>query len=277
MDKDTGEQRIAELELEIRRLTEKLVQSEKLASIGQLAAGVAHEINNPIGYVASNMKALAEYCDSLVHLILAMSQQLPPQQAELLQQQFDFAYLCEDLPKLVQESEQGLLRVIEIIHALKDFSHLEEAEFVIADIHHGIESTLNIVTNELKYKADIIKQFSDTPPVMCIPAQLNQVVMNMLVNAAQAIEQFGKITISTGYDDCWVWISIADTGKGMCAKEQARIFEPFYTTKPKGQGTGLGLALSQSIIDKHKGTIDISSSPGSGSCFTIKIPQNLVA
>jgi two-component system, NtrC family, sensor kinase len=274
MDKDTGKQRIAELEAEVMRLTEKLLQSEKLASIGQLAAGVAHEINNPIGYVASNMKVLAEYSDSLVHLIMAMSQHLTPQQAELLQQQFDFSYVCADLPKLVQESEQGLMRVIEIIRALKDFSHLEEFEFVMADIQKGIDSTLNIVANELKYKAEIIKQYTELPTVMCIPAQINQVVMNILVNAAHAIEQFGRITISTGYDACRVWISINDTGKGMTASELNRIFEPFYTTKPRGQGTGLGLALSQSIIDKHKGIIEVSSSPGNGSCFTIFLPQN---
>lgn len=264
---------VTELQHQVEVLTEQLMQSEKLASIGQLAAGVAHEINNPVGYIASNMTVLAEYSDSLIRLVRILSQRLNNDEAQSLLQQFDFAYLCDDLPKLVKESEEGLQRVIGIIRDLKDFSHLEEAEFVLTDLHLGIQSTLNIVANELKYKADVVCQFSQLPQVYCIPSQLNQVLLNLLVNAAQAIAQHGTITISTGFDAQWVWFSVADTGSGIAADKLEQIFQPFYTTKPKGQGTGLGLALSRSIIEKHKGILDVVSKAGKGSCFTVKLPR----
>lgn len=264
---------IARLQAQLAVLKQQLLQSEKLASLGQLAAGVAHEINNPIGYVSSNMKVLAEYSDSLINLVKLLSQQVDEAQRLSLLAQFDFDYVCADLPKLVQESEQGLERVVDIIHDLKDFSHIEEAEFVDADLHQGIQSTLNIVSNELKYKAGVVKDFAELPLVRCIPSQLNQVLLNLLVNAAHAIEQHGTIRISTGFDDNWVWFSVSDDGRGMDTAQLARIFEPFYTTKPKGQGTGLGLPLSRSIVEKHQGLLDVSSTPGVGSCFTVKLPR----
>lgn len=267
------EAQIARLEAQLLVLKEQLLQSEKLASLGQLAAGVAHEINNPIGYVSSNMKMLAEYSDSLINLVKLLSMQVDEAQRLPLLAQFDFDYVCADLPKLVQESEQGLSRVVDIIHDLKDFSHIEEAEFVEADLHQGIQSTLNLVANELKYKADVVKDFAELPSVHCIPSQLNQVLLNLLINAAHAIEQHGIIRISTGCDDNWVWFSVSDNGKGMEPAQLGRIFEPFYTTKPKGQGTGLGLPLSRSIVEKHQGVLDVSSTPGVGSCFTVKLPR----
>jgi two-component system, NtrC family, sensor kinase len=266
---------MAELQARVVQLTEQLMQSEKLASIGQLAAGVAHEINNPVGYIMANMKVLADYSNSLISLVEAMHPGMSAEQHQALKQQLDFDYVCEDLPRLVQESEQGLKRVVEIIRALKDFSYLEEAEFVCADLHEGIQSTLKIVASELKYKAELITDFSVIPCVFCIPSQLNQILLNLLVNAAHAIEKYGQIWIRTGCDERWVWFSVADSGTGISADKLKRIFEPFYTTKPKGQGTGLGLALSQSIVEKHKGKIDVQSTPGEGSCFTIKIPRNL--
>ncbi|KUM52548.1 sensor histidine kinase [Rheinheimera sp. EpRS3] len=271
---DSGkEAQIARLEAQLQILKQQLLQSEKLASLGQLAAGVAHEINNPIGYVSSNMKMLAEYSDSLISLVKLLSMQVDETQRQALLAQFDFDYVCADLPKLVQESEQGLSRVVDIIHDLKDFSHIEEAEFVEADLHQGIQSTLNLVANELKYKAEVVKDFAVLPPVYCIPSQLNQVLLNLLINAAHAIEQHGIIRISTGFDDNWVWFSVSDNGKGMDPVQLGRIFEPFYTTKPKGQGTGLGLPLSRSIVEKHQGMLDVSSTPGVGSCFTVKLPR----
>ncbi|MBU1311865.1 MAG: ATPase [Gammaproteobacteria bacterium] len=267
------DEQITRLQAQLAVLKQQLLQSEKLASLGQLAAGVAHEINNPIGYVSSNMKVLAEYSDSLINLVKLLSQQVDEAQRLSLLAQFDFDYVCADLPKLVQESEQGLERVVDIIHDLKDFSHIEEAEFVDADLHQGIQSTLNIVSNELKYKAEVVKDFAELPLVRCIPSQLNQVLLNLLVNAAHAIEQHGTIRISTGFDDNWVWFSVSDDGQGMDAAQLARIFEPFYTTKPKGQGTGLGLPLSRSIVEKHQGLLDVSSTLGVGSCFTVKLPR----
>ncbi|KRS21466.1 ATPase [Alishewanella sp. WH16-1] len=270
-----ADQDIRVLQQQLAELTEQLVRSEKLASIGQLAAGVAHEINNPIGYVASNLTVLKDYTNSLMLLVQRLSEQLPPAQSQLLKSQFDFDYICEDLPNLLQQSEQGLQRVIEIIRDLKDFSHIDQAEFVMADLHQGILSTLNIVANEIKYKAEVVKQFAELPPVFCIPSQLNQVLLNLLVNAAQAIVERGIITISTGCDAQWVWFSVADTGPGIAAEQLEQIFQPFYTTKPKGQGTGLGLALSRSIVEKHKGLIEVQSTPGVGSCFTVKIPRSI--
>lgn len=264
---------IAQLQTEIKMLREQLLQSEKLASLGQLAAGVAHEINNPIGYVASNMKVLAEYSSNLIHLVKRLSQQVDDETRANLLAHFDFDYVCDDLPKLVLESEQGLSRVVGIIHDLKDFSHIEQADFVEADLHQGILSTLNLVSNELKYRADVVKDFAELPKVNCIPSQLNQVLLNLLLNAAKAIKQDGTITITTGFDDSWVWFSVSDNGEGMSSEQQGRIFEPFYTTKPKGEGTGLGLSLSRSIIEKHQGVIHVSSTPGVGSCFTVKIPR----
>ena len=270
-----ADQDIRVLQQQLAELTEQLVRSEKLASIGQLAAGVAHEINNPIGYVASNLAVLKDYTNSLTLLVQRLSEQLPPAQSQLLKSQFDFDYICEDLPNLLQQSEQGLQRVIEIIRDLKDFSHIDQAEFVMADLQQGILSTLNIVANEIKYKAEVVKQFTELPPVFCIPSQLNQVLLNLLVNAAQAIVDRGIITISTGCDAQWVWFSVADTGPGIAAEQLEQIFQPFYTTKPKGQGTGLGLALSRSIVEKHKGLLEVQSTPGVGSCFTVKIPRSI--
>jgi len=272
-----ADQDIRVLKQQLAELTEQLVRSEKLASIGQLAAGVAHEINNPIGYVASNLAVLKDYTNSLTLLVQRLSEQLPPAQNQLLKSQFDFDYICEDLPNLLQQSEQGLQRVIEIIRDLKDFSHIDQAEFVMADLQQGILSTLNIVANEIKYKAEVVKQFAELPPVFCIPSQLNQVLLNLLVNAAQAIVERGIITISTGCDAQWVWFSVADTGPGIAAEQLEQIFQPFYTTKPKGQGTGLGLALSRSIVEKHKGLLEVQSTPGVGSCFTVKIPRSVTS
>ncbi|EIW88081.1 sensor histidine kinase [Alishewanella agri BL06] len=272
-----ADQDIRVLKQQLAELTEQLVRSEKLASIGQLAAGVAHEINNPIGYVASNLAVLKDYTNSLTLLVQRLSEQLPPAQSQLLKSQFDFDYICEDLPNLLQQSEQGLQRVIEIIRDLKDFSHIDQAEFVMADLQQGILSTLNIVANEIKYKAEVVKQFAELPPVFCIPSQLNQVLLNLLVNAAQAIVDRGIITISTGCDAQWVWFSVADTGPGIAAEQLEQIFQPFYTTKPKGQGTGLGLALSRSIVEKHKGLLEVQSTPGVGSCFTVKIPRTVTS
>jgi two-component system NtrC family sensor kinase len=273
------ELQLAKLEQKIVELTNQLLHSEKLASIGQLAAGVAHEINNPIGYVASNMKMLTDYSQSLIEMIEELTAGMPDEQKNQLFEKYDFNFLKQDVPVLAHESEEGLERVIEIIRDLKDFSHIEEAEFVLVNLHQGILSTLNIVSKELKYKAEIIKDLADLPPIECMPSQINQVVMNLLMNAAQAIEDQGEICISTGQHDDWVWFSVRDNGKGIETEQQELIFEPFFTTKPKGQGTGLGLALSRSIIDKHNGRIEVESQLGKGSCFKVWLPvsqKNLV-
>jgi signal transduction histidine kinase len=267
----------------IQRLEEahnQLLQSEKMASIGQLAAGVAHEINNPIGYVNSNLGSLQKYVEALLRLIAAYEKyeaDLSQEHAESLQtlkNEIDLAYLREDINELMTESLGGLQRVKRIVQDLKDFSHVSDSEIQWANVESGLESTLNVVWNELKYKAEVIRDYAPAlPRVACLPAQINQVVMNLLVNAAHAIVQRGTITVRTGFDDAQVWIEVSDTGQGMPPAVQKRIFDPFYTTKPAGKGTGLGLSISYDIVAKHGGRIEVSSAPGAGSTFRVCLPR----
>lgn len=261
-----------ELVQELERANRQLLQSEKLAAIGQLAAGVAHEINNPIGYVLSNLTTLAGYVRDMLKIIDATETVDDLDKIRQLKQSLDYDYLRSDVTSLLDESQDGIDRVKKIITALKDFSHIEEDEFCFCDVHRGLETTLNLVNNELKYKAEIVKEYGDVPEVECIPSQINQVVMNLLVNAAHAIEQFGQITVRSGVDGDWAWFEVEDTGKGIPANLLNRIYEPFFTTKPVGEGTGLGLSLSYNIIQKHHGRIEVFSLVGRGSRFRIWLP-----
>ena len=251
----------------------QLLQSEKMAAIGQLAAGVAHEINNPIGYVFSNLKTLDGYVHDLLKIIDAVDGATSLDDVRQLKRSLEYDYIRGDVEALISESEDGLGRVKQIISALKDFSHIEEEEFRLADLHRGLDSTLNVVSNELKYKAEVIKEYGELPEVECITSQINQVVMNLLVNAAHAIEQFGRITLRTAYEGDWAWIEVEDTGKGIEPALLNRIYEPFFTTKPVGKGTGLGLALSYSIVQKHHGRIEVHSEVGKGTRFRVWLPR----
>jgi PAS domain S-box-containing protein len=259
---------------------DQLLQAEKMASIGQLAAGIAHEINNPVGFVNSNMGTLQRYLATLCSVVQEYdaviaahpaAPELAPRMAQI-GKQADLAYLQEDATALVQESMGGLKRVKDIVQSLKDFSHVGETEWREADLHEGIDSTLNIVANEIKSKASVDKQYGTLPPVLCLASQLNQVFMNLLVNAAQAIGEHGVITVRTGYEGGMVWVAIGDSGSGIAPELLNRIFEPFFTTKPVGSGTGLGLSLSYGIIKQHGGRIDVSSTLGVGSTFTVRLP-----
>lgn len=260
------------LNARLEQANRQLLQSEKLAAIGQLAAGVAHEINNPVGYVYSNLQSLEGYLNDLFRLTDAVDSANSLEDLRLIKQNIDYDYLRDDLKDLLAESREGIERVKTIISAMKDFSHIEEEEFKLADLHRGIETTLNVVNNELKYKAEVVQDFGDLPEVECIISQINQVVMNLLVNAAHAIEEFGKITVRTRHSDDNVIIEVEDTGKGISQEHLNRIFEPFFTTKPVGKGTGLGLSLSFNIIEKHSGNITAASTPGQGTCFRITLP-----
>lgn len=267
-----------------RRLDEtqhQLLQSEKLASIGQLAAGVAHELNNPIGFVQSNLGTLSGYVDDLLKIDAAWSgveatlgeahpQLLAPVRA--LKSACDHDFLVGDLRQLIVESREGLDRVRKIVQDLKDFSRVGDATWQWADLHQGIDSTLNIVWNELKYKAEVIREFGELPQIRCIPSQLNQVVMNLLVNAAQAIDGRGRIVVRTGREGDRVWFEVADTGRGIPPDVRQRIFEPFFTTKPVGKGTGLGLSLSWGIVQRHGGDIAFVSEVGAGTSFRVTLP-----
>jgi two-component system, NtrC family, sensor kinase len=266
----------------LRTVEAQLLQSDKMASIGQLAAGVAHEINNPIGYIHSNLGTLGEYITNLLRLIAAYEEALhraypdnneQHHQIDAVKQQVDYEFLVKDLPMLLSESREGIERVRKIVQDLRDFSRAGYTEeWTVTDLHRGLDSTLNIVWNDLKYKCDVQRQFGDIPQVECLPSQLNQVFLNILVNAGHAIEGKGTIKIATGRDGANVFIEISDTGRGIPEENVARIFDPFFTTKPVGQGTGLGLSLSYSIVRKHAGRIEVSSKVGSGTTFRIILP-----
>jgi hemerythrin-like metal-binding protein/PAS domain S-box-containing protein len=263
-----------------------LIQSEKMASIGQLAAGVAHEINNPLGYIYSNLNNMKRYLQDLIKaadMAETLLQQLPADQADVqafnqFKKMVDLEFLKQDAVDLVEESLEGASRARKIVQDLRDFSRIDKQERALFDLEAGMDATLNIVNNELKYKAEIIKEYAGLKPFECVGAQLNQVFMNLLVNAAQAIEEFGKIIIRTGYQSPdWLWIEVEDTGQGMSEATKARIFDPFFTTKPVGKGTGLGLSLSYKIIRDHQGRIEVDSTPGQGTRFRIYFPVNFTA
>lgn len=277
------EKRVQLKVLELEDAQSALLQTEKMASIGQLAAGVAHEINNPVGYINSNLGSLKQYLDDLLKVIEVYEQsealitdEGQKQVIQAMKQQVDLDFLRQDLKELLQESEEGVKRVKQIVQDLKDFSHVDAVEWQWADLHKGIDSTLNIVWNELKYKAKVVKEYGELPEIECIASQLNQVFMNLLVNAAHAIEEHGTITIRTGVQDDAVWVEIEDTGKGMNAETQRKIFDPFFTTKPVGKGTGLGLSLTYGIIQKHQGQIEVNSKPDKGTTFRITLPVKRV-
>jgi signal transduction histidine kinase len=193
-----------------------------------------------------------------------------------LKRQIDIVYLREDIDKLLSESIDGMQRVKRIVQDLKDFSHVGETEMLLSDLEQGLDSTLNVVWNELKYKAEVVKEYGGIPNILCMPAQLNQVFMNLLTNAGQAIDNHGRITIRTGQEGDNVWVEVEDTGKGIKPENLERIFDPFFTTKPVGSGTGLGLSLSYGIVKKHGGRIEVKSEVGKGSVFRVVLPQHAV-
>ena len=260
----------------------QLIQSEKLASIGQIAAGVAHEINNPVGFVSSNLGTLESYLQRVFALLDAYieADQAAPGpstpalvRARMLRSTHDFDFLRGDIVDLLRESREGLVRVKGIVQDLKDFSRTggEEA-WEMADLHAVLESTLNIVRSELKRKARIEINYGNLPKVECVPSRLGQVFINLLVNAGQAIGAEGKVTLSTGVEGSQVWIRVEDTGSGISEENLSRIFDPFFTTKPVGEGTGLGLSVSYAIVMKHGGQIDVESEIGVGTRFTVRLP-----
>ena len=264
-----------------------LVQSEKMAGLGQLSAGVAHEINTPVGFVLSNVRSMGKYVEKFKTLFQSYDDLLEAarlRDASKLKQAVEevvetkkltkLDFILEDVDILLSETDEGLERIRRIVENLRSFARPEEADAKEADINEGIESTLGLVLNELKYKCEIKKELGDLPPVFCHPSELNQVFMNLLVNAGQAIEDRGEIAIKTGLDNGHIVVKISDTGSGIPPENLSKLFEPFFTTKPVGQGTGLGLAICHGIIQKHQGTIDVESEVGKGTTFTIKIPAS---
>jgi len=274
---------LTELNQRLSDAQAQLLQSEKMASVGQLAAGVAHEINNPIGYVHSNLGSLEKYLTDLFEVLAAYEAAEPalaqsPAQAAALREiksGLDLDFLKEDIPSLMRESKEGISRVRKIVQDLKDFSRVDgNQHWEWTNLHRGIDSTLNIVANEIKYCAEVVKRYGDIPEVECLPSQINQVFMNLLVNAAHAISgSRGTITISTVTEDAdYVRVDIADSGCGIPAENLKRIFDPFFTTKPIGKGTGLGLSLSYGIVQKHGGRLEVASTIGKGTTFSVILP-----
>ena len=278
------EQRTQALQLEIderKQLESQLVQSEKLASLGQLAAGVAHEINNPVGFISSNLSSLDTYFNQLQQMLDAYRQaeeSLAPgeqrDQLKALRNELELDFLKEDIPLLIRESKEGIGRVAQIVKDLKNFSRVDNDQtWQFANLQQGIDSTLNIVASELKYKADVVKHYAPLPDIECLASQLNQVVMNLVINAAQAMgPERGTITISNGVEGENIWLEVADNGCGIPPHALQKIFDPFFTTKPVGEGTGLGLSLSYGIVKKHRGDISVSSDLGKGTTFRVVLP-----
>ncbi|MEH6625634.1 MAG: ATP-binding protein [Motiliproteus sp.] len=271
----------AELARRIKTLDEahdQLLQSEKMAAIGQLTAGVAHEINNPVGYVNSNLNTLNDYIGDIFQFVDACVQLEGSDLEEIRQRiadqykHLDIDYLKEDLSSIIKESSEGLRRVKEIVHNLKDFSRIDKVDREEIDLHQCLDSTINIVWNELKYHVELVKEYGELPLVTCRPSQLGQVFLNLLVNASHAIEGKGTITLRTGTQGSDVWVEVTDNGKGIDTEHLNRIFDPFFTTKKVGKGTGLGLSIAYGIVEKHQGQIEVSSEVGKGSSFRVTIP-----
>lgn len=282
------EEKNAELRLAYRELKEsqkKTIQSEKMASIGQLAAGVAHEINNPTGFVISNLNSLQKYAARLCDFCKVQETALQElsgadaegrgvilERIEAGRRALKIDYILEDMGSLISESLDGADRVKKIVQDLKSFSRVDDTAFAMADIHTILETTLNIVWNELKYKAELKREYGEVPLTKCNPGQLSQVFMNLLVNAAHAIAHYGEIGIKTWRDGQDIFVSISDTGSGISEENKKKLFEPFFTTKEAGKGTGLGLSIACDIMTKHNGEITVASEIGKGTTMIVRIP-----
>lgn len=265
--------------LQLAEAKSQLLQSEKMATVGLLAAGVAHELNSPLAFVYSNLGTFENYIKDILKITevcQASAQHDEIANITALQAEKNFEYLKSDIFELLAESKDGLIRMRKIVDDLKNFSRVGGSEWQTVDLHKELDSTLNIVWSDLKYKCAIAKNYcEDLPQILCLASQLNQVFMNLLINAGHAIDKQGEIIITTRVcpnDDTAIQVIITDTGAGIQPENLKRIFDPFFTTKPVGQGTGLGLSIAWGIVAKHHGTIDVSSTVGVGSTFTITLP-----
>ena len=271
-----------ELEKNLARIKEmhiQLVMSEKMASLGEITAGVAHEINNPLNFITGTIEPLKRDISDLLEVlekyesvIVDLDLQEAFYEVDNFKSEIEFDFLLSEIHKLMEGISEGSNRTKEIVKSLGSFSHKGDDKFVMHNIHEGIDSTLILLGNKIKNKITIHKEYGDTPEIECLPDRLNQVFMNILSNAIQAIDENGEIFIKTKSEGYNVIIQIRDSGKGMTDEVQKRVFEPFYTTKGMGKGTGLGLSISYSIVEQHNGKIDISSEPSKGTEFIITLP-----
>jgi PAS domain S-box-containing protein len=276
---------LREANRQLQENQQELIQSEKMASIGQLSAGVAHEINNPISFIMVNLRILEGYVKSFKSLFAHCNelsaairncnrarQEAALERIERIRAQKELPYILKDINGLVAESIEGTERICEIVRDLGSFARADEAQVNEVDINECIETTLKIIGNELKYRCTVNKHLNPLPSIYCYPGQLKQVFMNLLLNAAHAIPERGEITITTEVADSHIVVKVSDTGAGILPENLSRIFDPFFTTKDAGKGTGLGLSISQRIIQKHSGTIEVESQVGKGTTFTIHLP-----
>ena len=268
----------------------QLVQSEKMASLGQMVAGVAHEINTPLGYVRNNVEMMQstfqqirEVLDQHEHLLELISAESPDEQAitaSIIGASSASADLRDVLPDaeadaLFKDTLFGVDQIKELVINLRNFSRLDQAKVADINLNDCLEQTLVIANNVLKGKITVVKRLGEIPPVACSPSQVNQVLLNLITNASQAIEHDnGRIAVVTEHDTDWVHVSVQDNGKGIAQEDLKKIFDPFFTTKPIGQGTGLGLSISFQIVEAHGGTIRVSSIPGKGTRFVVSLPKN---
>ena len=272
-------ERLGQAYEELKASQSKILQQEKMASVGQLAAGVAHEINNPMAFIASNLGTLDKYIHRLIDFIQTQSEMIKSfkdadtiKELKRKRKELKLDYVIDDVKGLITESLDGSERVQKIVLGLNRFSRVDEEEYKDADINECIESAINIVWNELKYKSTLKKDYGKLPRTKCYPQQINQIFINLLINAVNSIEEQGTITIKTWNKGRSIWMVISDTGCGIPRENQSKIFEPFFTTKDVGKGTGLGLSITYEIVQRHKGDITVKSEVGKGTTFTIRMP-----
>lgn len=286
----TGAEQLAQAYRKLKSSQAQLVQSEKMASLGQMVAGVAHEINTPLGYVRNNIEIMGEFGGQLRELVSAsgalVNALLDPDGTEVdvanrlatiedLRSMVDPELLFSDMDTLMADTAFGLSQIGELVMGLKDFSRLDQSFTDNVSLNDCVNNALLIARNALKSKVEVIRQLGDLPNVSCAPSQINQVLLNLLTNAAQAIEDKGKILVRTWGDEAHAFVSVQDTGKGISPENLKKIFDPFFTTKPVGEGTGLGLSICWQIIQQHGGTIRVASEPGRGTRFVIALPRQV--
>ncbi|MGB1172862.1 MAG: sensor histidine kinase [Marinobacterium sp.] len=269
--------------VQLKAQQDALIRSEKLATLGTLVSGVAHEINNPLSFVHSNVDTLGQHSDAIAKLYPLLIESLSVDESErpafaervfTFLEKEDLEYFTEELDELVADTNDGVQRVKEIVRNLRSFARMDAQARTDADLNEGIRSTLKLINNQISANTRINLSLEEIPPVVCNPGEINQVLLNILVNAAQALEgqREPSLEIASKENQGWVEISIGDNGKGMSKEIQKRIFEPFYTTKDIGKGTGLGLSISYGIVSHHQGELNVESAPNQGTVFTLRLP-----
>lgn len=281
LDLEVRNNELVQGKAQLERLQAQIIQSEKMASLGQLAAGIAHELNNPVGFVYGNLGLLNECVGGLLKLLkfyddAGLSEQTAAG-AALIKEQIEYQNSLEDLNSIISDCREGAERIRDIVQNLRTFSRLDEAAFKKTDLHEGIDSTIRLLSRY--FSADnitLVRDYGELPLIDSFSGQLNQVWMNLLVNAAQAVSTtIGEVRISTYMDEEFVNIVVSDTGCGISSEHLTRIFDPFYTTKPIGEGTGLGLSISFGIVQRHGGTITVETEPNKGTSFKVTLPINI--